>query len=178
MQVQAIFISILIMGIISGGAKIELGGSDDLRYWFITNDGVMGGLSRGNIKENKNSLTFYGNISLENNGGFSRVQRQMQHKDLSAFKGIKVKLKGDGRKYDFTLEKHNNYVGPTFRKSFVAEEKWKTYYFAFDEFDESFFGRKMGRKLSEWNDIQRIGVILADKKPGPFEIEIDWIDFE
>jgi hypothetical protein len=38
----------------------------------VVNDGVMGGLSQGAIEMTQNdSLLFKGNISLQNNGGFS-----------------------------------------------------------------------------------------------------------
>ena len=40
--------------------------------WLIINDGVMGGLSRGNISmDNESNGIFWGRVSLENNGGFS-----------------------------------------------------------------------------------------------------------
>merc|ERR1712227_307543 len=48
---------------------------DELNKWFIENDGVMGGLSKGHYTiDNENEMmTFNGTISLEQNGGFSLV---------------------------------------------------------------------------------------------------------
>jgi hypothetical protein len=42
----------------------------------VVNDGVMGGLSQGTIEMTQNdSLLFKGNISLQNNGGFSSFRQ-------------------------------------------------------------------------------------------------------
>ena len=63
----------------TSSTKINLGESKDQRNWFITNDGVLGGLSDGNIQETDKSMKFFGELSLENNGGFTRIQRRMAH---------------------------------------------------------------------------------------------------
>jgi hypothetical protein len=45
--------------------------------WRITNDSVMGGKSAGHFILQQNYALFSGNISLENNGGFSSVYRSI-----------------------------------------------------------------------------------------------------
>jgi hypothetical protein len=41
--------------------------------WQIINDGVMGGMSEGRFKINTDQTAdFWGNVSLENNGGFGK----------------------------------------------------------------------------------------------------------
>ena len=43
--------------------------------WQIVNDGVMGGLSKGNVEHTSdNIMHFWGTLSLDNNGGFSTVR--------------------------------------------------------------------------------------------------------
>ena len=50
-------------------------GEADRLEWRIVNDGVMGGLSKGNISfTDGGTMVFKGNLSLENNGGFSSVR--------------------------------------------------------------------------------------------------------
>ena len=39
--------------------------------WKVINDGVMGGLSKGNLEfTERNTMKFSGSLSLKNNGGF------------------------------------------------------------------------------------------------------------
>ena len=87
-------------------------------------------------------------------------------------------MKGDGRKYGFTIESHNGGFGPYFRYDFVAAEEWKEYYFPFDEFGGKYFGRDIGQNFNQPELVRRIGIILSDKKPGKFALELDWIAFE
>jgi len=47
----------------------------NIQNWSVVNDGVMGGLSKGNFSVNdKGDGFFTGHVSLENNGGFSSVR--------------------------------------------------------------------------------------------------------
>jgi len=66
--------------------------------WRVVNDGVMGGLSKGQIKVSKDGiLTFSGNLSLENNGGFSSMRTEKLEMDLSQAEGLVTRVKGYGR---------------------------------------------------------------------------------
>ncbi|GAL27685.1 hypothetical protein JCM19239_3289 [Vibrio variabilis] len=46
--------------------------------WDATNDNVMGGISSGTMTYSNGRSLFSGVISLENNGGFSSVNRPIQ----------------------------------------------------------------------------------------------------
>lgn len=50
-----------------------------MRGWQVEDDGVMGGVSRGNMVHDKaGRLIFHGDVSLENNGGFAcRLSRRL-----------------------------------------------------------------------------------------------------
>lgn len=52
--------------------------TDESQKWRIINDGVMGGNSKGFIHTKNNYGIFNGDISLENNGGFSSTVRPIQ----------------------------------------------------------------------------------------------------
>ncbi len=158
--------------------KIDLGTSQDMDRWYITNDGVMGGLSQGYLRENDSSLVFYGELSLENNGGFSRTQRRMENIDYSDFKGVRMRMRGDARTYTFTVESHSGSYGPSYQMKFKAEGEWKEYFFPFEELSGSIRGRKTGKNFDNPEELRRIGILLADKEAGSFKLEIDWIDFE
>jgi hypothetical protein len=58
----------------------------DTSGWMIEDDGVMGGLSKGRFQlNNEGHATFSGNVSLENNGGFSSVQWNFDPIDVSPY---------------------------------------------------------------------------------------------
>ena len=46
--------------------------------WYSLNDGVMGGISRGIMKSDGDVFRYYGQLSLENNGGFSTVRTNVE----------------------------------------------------------------------------------------------------
>ena len=72
--------------------------------WQIVNDGVMGGLSKGNVEHTSdNIMHFWGTLSLDNNGGFSTVRSRVNF-DLSNDLGLLLRVKGDGRTYEARLD--------------------------------------------------------------------------
>ena len=46
--------------------------------WRIVLDGVMGGLSTGNIEVDSGVMSFTGQTSLQNNGGFSSIRAPLE----------------------------------------------------------------------------------------------------
>jgi hypothetical protein len=80
-----------------------------MRGWQVEDDGVMGGVSRGN-------MVFHGDVSLENNGGFSSIQNNFNPLDVSGYQHAILRLKGDGKDYRFIVESD-----PKARHYYVAE---------------------------------------------------------
>jgi hypothetical protein len=77
----------------------------------------MGGVSRGNMVHNKaGHLIFHGEVSLENNGGFSSIQNNFNPLDVSGYQHAILRLKGDGKDYRFIVESD-----PKARHYYVAE---------------------------------------------------------
>jgi len=65
----------------------------------------MGGLSQGIYQYTENGTgIFRGDLSLKNNGGFSWLKATNQEMNLKGSEGITLRVKGDGRKYAFTLK--------------------------------------------------------------------------
>ena len=147
--------------------------------WQIVDDGVMGGLSKGkfNISDDK-KLKFSGNLSLENNGGFSSIRSKRTTIDLSQFKGIKMRVKGDGRKYKLRLESDSRYrrMAVSFQHEFsTSKDGWSEVFIPFDKLKASFRGWNLPGMKFNSKSIQRVGLIIADKIEGPFELHVDWI---
>lgn len=147
--------------------------------WHIVNDGVMGGLSKGNVDLSKGGeMKFHGDLSLENNGGFSLVRSKKTTLDLSNYTGITLRIKGDGRTYQTRLTSDAKFRG--FAVSFSGEFKtkaneWVEVKIPFSSFKGSFRGMDLPEEKLNPADIRQVGIIIADKKQAPFTLEVDWI---
>ena len=143
--------------------------------WFSINDNVMGGVSRGEARVTDNgTLSFAGQLSLANNGGFSSVRTRLDGYSLSGYDGLQLRVRGDGRQYRFLAG------GPerraTWQQSFRADTEWRTVTIPFDQMEMSIRGwsppsypRISGER------IQSIGLLIGDKNEQPFALEVDWI---
>jgi len=83
--------------------------------WPHINDGVMGGISSGEMFAGDGYATFRGTVSLENNGGFSSVRSQVVVHDLSAFDGLVLRVRGDGKRYGFRLKTDASFDGVSYQ---------------------------------------------------------------
>jgi NADH dehydrogenase [ubiquinone] 1 alpha subcomplex assembly factor 1 len=147
--------------------------------WRITDDGVMGGLSKGKVEFTKaGTMKFSGELSLKNNGGFSTVRTDDVKIDLGNAEGLLLLVKGDGRTYEARLASDARYrsMEVSFSGKFkTTKDKWTLVKIPFSDFKGSWRGTDLKDKVLDPSNIQRVGIILADKKEGPFEVEIDWI---
>jgi len=151
---------------------------EQLSEWQIINDGVMGGVSSSEIVIGARSVAvFQGYVSLENNGGFASVRLKPRELDLGEYAGISVRVRGDGRTYQFRLGTNDAFDGISYRVSFKTQKDvWEVHYFPFPDFKPTYRGRYVenANPLAR-EKIQQVGVLIADKREGPFLLEIDWI---
>lgn len=147
--------------------------------WSVVDDGVMGGLSKGSLAVTDDGvLRFSGNLSLENNGGFSSLRTGGVKLDLSAASGLVARVKGDGRTYQMRLGTDARFRD--MEVSFMAEfptvkDKWTEVRIPFDKFQGSFRGMKLENEKFDPAKIRRLGLLLGDNQAGPFELQVDWI---
>lgn len=159
-------------------AEFDKAESDSLS-WRVVDDGVMGGLSKGNFGVSDGGiLTFKGTLSLENNGGFSSIRTEKVKMDLSGADGLLVRVRGDGRTYQMRFGTDARFRGMEI--SFMAEFKtskgeWVEVKIPYDQFKGSFRGMKLKDEVFDPSKVSRLGLLLADKNPGAFEINVDWI---
>jgi len=141
----------------------------------VVNDGVMGGLSQGIIEMTQNdSLLFKGNISLQNNGGFSSFRIAGKLWDLSAWKGVEILVKGDGRTYGLRATTDETFLrsSVSFTADFkTVKDEWVKLQIPFSKMKASWRGRKLDRNFDP-AQIKGLGIILADKTAGKFALEI------
>lgn len=147
--------------------------------WRVVDDGVMGGLSKGQIQISKDGiLTFSGKLSLENNGGFSSLRTQELAMNLADAEGLVARVKGDGRTYQMRFSTDARYRGMevSFKADFKTKKgEWTEVKVPFSQFKGSFRGMSLAKEKFNPGKIQRIGMLLGDKKAGPFELQVDWI---
>lgn len=149
--------------------------------WTAQNDGVMGGVSAGASEINAGALRFFGNLSLENNGGFAQIYSPSERSDFSAFSAIKLRVKGDGRVYQFRLATDARYRWSpiAYRSEFKTEAgQWIEVALPFTTFSPGFRGRMLTGPPLDLTNIRRLAFLLSDGTAGPFSLEIDWIGLQ
>jgi hypothetical protein len=79
----------------------------DQERWRAVNDVVMGGRSRSSLRFTPSgTAVFSGYVSLDNGGGFASVQRAIAPVDMCAFESLRVRVSGDGKRYQVRLRTH------------------------------------------------------------------------
>ena len=111
--------------------------------WRIVNDGVMGGISGSSlVLTDAEHGRFSGHVSLANNGGFASVQLNKTIKLAGERKFIVLRVKGDGKRYEFRLNsepsQYESYV-----HQFDTSGEWETIKLAISEFYPTFRGSKL-----------------------------------
>ena len=145
--------------------------------WPHINDGVMGGLSLGRMTPGDGYATFEGTVSFDNNGGFSSVRSQAVLHDLSAFDGLVVRVRGDGKRYGFRLKTDASFDGVSYQMSIGPPAgEWTDLRLPFDEFVPVYRGRTVdNHPVLDPGRIMTFGLIIS-RQEGPFRIDIESVN--
>ncbi len=147
--------------------------------WQTVLDGVMGGLSTGKIAAGENgTLRFTGELSLENNGGFSQIRTAVTGDDFEGATGLRLRVKGDGRTYQCDIRSSRmRLMAGGYQRNFATKAgEWIEVEIPFDQCVANSFGQRVRNAPAlDAASIESVGITLADKKEGPFAIEVDWI---
>lgn len=146
--------------------------------WYIVDDVVMGGRSSGIFKINDDGHgMFFGKVSLENNGGFSSVRHRFKIKDVSQYSKIILRIKGDGKTYQFRVKKKSEDYA-SYLYEFDTSEDWMTIEIPFSQMYPSFRGRRLQQPNFEGDYISEIAFLIGNKKPQDFKLLIDLIELK
>ena len=141
--------------------------------WKVVNDTVMGGRSSSRWTSNSSAFIFEGNLSLENNGGFASIRCELKNTDLSNEDGIYLKVKGDGRKYQFRIQSKVSRWANYSNEFKTKKDLVQTFYLPFKDFKPSWRGRRLNNLPTlKGEDVVGIGFLLGDKIQGKFKLEI------
>jgi len=150
----------------------------DLSDWYVMDDVVMGGRSDGNLKINEEGHgIFFGDVSLENNGGFSSIQYKFDTKLVYRYKICKIRLKGDGKSYQFRM-KSNDFDRHSYISHFETSGEWETIEIPMADMYPSFRGRKLDLPNYSGKKLSQISFLISNKKAEAFELELDWIELQ
>ena len=150
----------------------------DITNWRVIDDVVMGGKSNGNfyINEEENAV-FTGEISLDNNGGFSSVRYNFDTVDIGKYTKIVLLIKGDGKKYQFRVKtSKNDYF--SYITEFKTTKEWKKIEINLSSLYPAFRGRKLRMENYPSEKMEEIAFLIGNKKAENFRLEIDKITFE
>jgi Complex I intermediate-associated protein 30 (CIA30) len=88
--------------------------------WGAVDDVVMGGVSDSRIVRSPEGAWFTGTVSTANSGGFVSVRTRNFEPplDLSGFRTVRLKVKGDGQRYKFFLRSEAGWDTVAFAYSF------------------------------------------------------------
>jgi uncharacterized protein YbjT (DUF2867 family) len=110
--------------------------SDDLKEtWGAVDDVVMGGVSESSIRLIDNAALFTGIVSTANSGGFVSVRTRNFDPplNLAEYKGIELRVKGDGQRYKFILRAEAKWDGISYCYSFdTQKDSWMNVRIPFD----------------------------------------------
>ena len=160
---------------------VDFGDKQNSSGWNVVNDGVMGGRSVGKARLTDDGvMNFSGTLSLENNGGFSSIRSGPIDVHMEIEDGFRVRLKGDGRTYIFNLYPKTRRMAFSYRADLPSVAgQWTEVFVPLKTFVPTSFGRRVqGGGVLTPDQISRIGFMLSDKKPGAFNLEIEWVKVE
>lgn len=149
--------------------------------WVAVNDGVMGGFSRGGPWLSGGHLEFRGALSLANNGGFASVRTTGRAFDLAHAKYIVLRVRGDGRRYQLRLATDARRRGArvSFGAGFDTEPgRWTEVRVPLDALEATVRGTVLQVPPMDRSRVSEIGLLIADKREGPFALTVDWIALE
>jgi NADH dehydrogenase [ubiquinone] 1 alpha subcomplex assembly factor 1 len=159
-------------------AKRLFGFDDKEAAWVSVNDGVMGGVSSGRVSRKDGVLTFYGRVSLKNNGGFASTRSSGTVPPVgSDSRAFVVRTKGDGATYQFTVDTDEGWF---WAATTPTKGSWGTTRVGFSDLRPvTRFGEPTKRRAFNGSQkIVTVGVLIANKRAEKFTLALDWIDVD
>jgi NADH dehydrogenase [ubiquinone] 1 alpha subcomplex assembly factor 1 len=146
--------------------------------WQVINDDVMGGLSLGSTTLLDTSFMFSGDISIENNGGFSSVYRPVSTLSTQ-FDSINLRVLGDGNLYQIRIRSQVDGYNLAYKLNFYTKKNVEQHLtFRLSDFQASFRGRLIsGAPELKAENVTHVGFLITNKQPISFALIVNDIVF-
>lgn len=149
-----------------------------IESWQVVDDVVMGGKSFGQctLNEEGNGL-FKGDVSIENNGGFSSIRLNTNTIQTAQYETILLRVKGDGTTFQFRV-KRTPYERHSYVFNFETSGQWETITIPLNQMTPRFRGYNLDLPNFGQDSIQQVGFLKASKKNASFQLEIKRISLK
>lgn len=142
--------------------------------WYVVNDDVMGGRSEGGFEIRHGELHFAGTTNTDG-GGFSSIRTNRMRLDLSRYDGMRLYVKGDGRRYTWRMTTSARWQGR--EVSYWADfgTRAGTLHrvdIPFSDFVPKYRGIDLYEPDLDPREITGMGLMIYDKQNGPFELQL------
>lgn len=146
--------------------------------WHVQDDVVMGGRSQGRFKVNEQGHgVFWGDVSLENGGGFSSVMSVFEPVDVSAYETAVLRIRGDSKGYRFMV-KSDAGEGHHYNYQFDTSGEWEEIRIPLAAMYPSFRGMRLSIPDYPGQTMGAVRILIANKVQERFQLEIDRIWLE
>jgi NADH dehydrogenase [ubiquinone] 1 alpha subcomplex assembly factor 1 len=173
-----LIITMLLFPSISAKIIFDFNKDSIIDNWTVVDDVVMGGKSSGNFYLNEDGHgAFEGDISLENNGGFSSVRYEFSKTPTKGYTKAFITLKGDGKEYQFRI-KASSLDYYSYIRYFKTSGKWEEIEISLADMYPSFRGRKLDKPNYSDEYINEITFLIANKKNESYKLLIDKIELK
>ena len=141
--------------------------------WPSIDDRVMGGVSASSMTAADGFVSFRGEVSFENNGGFASVRSRPELRDLSAYDGLILRVRGDGKRYGFRIRTSASFDGVSYQTTIQPPAgEWHDIAVAFDEMVPVYRGRRVAdHPPLDPARVTTFGFIIA-RQEGPFRLDV------
>jgi monofunctional biosynthetic peptidoglycan transglycosylase len=141
--------------------------------WPSINDGVMGGVSDGEMVVAGGIATFSGKVSFDNNGGFASVRSRPRLRNLSGYEGVMVRVRGDGHRYGLRLRTDAALDGVSYQAPIEPPAgEWADIAVPFGDFVPVYRGRVLSdHPPLDPSRITTFGLMIS-RQEGPFRLDV------
>jgi hypothetical protein len=147
----------------------------DLGTWEVQDDVVMGGRSQGRLAVNEaGNAVFTGTVSLENNGGFSSIQRSFDPLDVSKYCALVLGLKGDGKRYQLRIDAIPD-ARHSYAYDFQTSGDWQAIEIPFADMYAIHHGDRLDLPNYPGKKLAQIQLLIGNNVAETFQLEIDKI---
>lgn len=151
--------------------------SDDLICWRSVGDPVMGGCSTGVVSKppSHDYVSFHGEVSTANGGGFSSVRGEVKKQNLERVQGFFLQIRGDGKTYAFRLiTQETGESGVVYHAEFATLPKtWLGIRLSLDNFEARIRGQRVSPSLSlAGQTLRGAGFLVGNKQEGEFCLDV------